>query len=250
MRHPNRAEIVRAAPLIDLEVGSDGRTVTAYAATFADPYPVRDFDGDYDEIINRSAFNRTLSHGFRGRVQPLFNHGMTVHSTPSEKWSSPLGVPLEIRAEPKGLLTVTRYSKLPHAEEALELIREGAITAQSFRGPIIRSTRGRTGGNGRPVIERMELGLRDYGPSPFAANVGAEIVAVRSNVITEHLDALGDLSEEERAELARQLLAHGTADEAPAEQTEATPPAEEAPDPGSSTDLLELAAAQRRRRRI
>jgi HK97 family phage prohead protease len=247
MRREDRAEIVRAVPLLDMEVGADGRTVTALAATFGDPYAVRDFDGDYDEVINRAAFNRTLSHGFKGRVQPLFNHGMTVHQTPSEKWSSPLGVPLDIRAEPRGLLTVTRYSKLPHAEEALTMIIDGAITAQSFRGPIIRSTRGRLSAGGRPMIERMELGLRDYGPAPFAANVGAQILAVRSQVITEHLDALGDLSEEERAELARMLLAHGTAEEAPADTTETTPLAEEAPDPATD-DLLELAAAQRRRR--
>lgn len=247
MTNQQRAEIERAVPLIDLEVGSDGRTVTALAATFNDPYPVSDMDGDYDETINRSAFKRALSHGFTGRVQPLFNHGRTIAGTPSDKWSSPLGVPLEIRSEPNGLLTVTRYSKLPHADEALELIKDGAITAQSFRGPIFRSSSARRGPDGRITIERLELGLRDYGPAPFAVNTGASILAIRSEVITERLELLADLSPEERAELARML--NGTAEEAPAtEETETTPLAVEAPDPGSSTDLLALAAANRRRR--
>lgn len=245
---PQRREIERAVPLIDLDVGADGRTVTAYAATFADPYPVFDeYDGDYDEIINRAAFKRTLGMGTAGRVQPLFNHGRTLAGTPSDKWSSPLGVALDIRAEPKGLLTVTRYSQLPHAEEALQLIKDGAITAQSFRGPIFRSNTKR-GLDGRLLIERMELGLRDYGPAPFAVNTGAAILAVRSEIVAERLEALSDLSDEERAELAR-MLALGTAEMAPAEEEETPPPpAEEAPDPGSSVDLLALAAAQRRRR--
>ena len=249
MNNAHRAEIVRAVPLLDIEVGGDGRTVTAYAATFDDPYPVSDFDGDYDETIARAAFNRTLGMGFAGRVQPLFNHGRTLAGTPSDKWTSPLGVPLEIKAEARGLLTVTRYSKLPHADEALELIRDGAITAQSFRGPIFRSRRTGTTSDGRPVIERQELGLRDYGPAPFAVNNGAAMLAVRSEVLAERLEALGEgLTDEERAELAR-MLTTGTVIETPADtQTETTPPAEEAPDPGSSPDLLELAAAQRRRR--
>lgn len=245
-----RPEIVRAVPLLDLDVDLDGRTVTAYAATFGDPYPVSDFDGDYDEIIHRSAFNRTLKAGVAGRVQPLFNHGRTIAGTPSDRYSMPLGVPLEVKAEPKGLLTVTRYAKTDLADEVLELIREGAITAQSFRGPIYRSAATRIGPDGRATIERLELGLRDYGPAPFAVNTGASILAVRSEIVAERLEALGDLTDEERAELAR-MLVNGTALEAPAtpEDTQGTPPADEAPaDPGSSLDLLSIEAAQRRRK--
>lgn len=248
---PERRTIVRAAPLLDMQVAPDGRTVTAYAATFGDPYRVFDeWDGEYDEIINRAAFNRTLSQGFAGRVQPLFNHGMTLDMTPSEKWMSPLGVPLDIKAESKGLLTVTRYSKLPHAEEALQLIKDGAITAQSFRGTIFRSMSPRRGISGRQMIERTELGLRDYGPAVFASNNNAAILAVRSQVISERLEALEDLTEEEKTELAR-LLTEGTPDTAdapvddPPKPDEPTPAAEEAPDP--DVDLLALAAAQRRR---
>lgn len=249
-----RPEIVRAAPLLDLEVGSDGRTVTAYAATFGNSYPVSDEYGVYDEIINRAAFDRTLGMGFSGRVQPLFNHGRTLEGTPSEKWMSPLGVPLDIRAETKGLLTVTRYSKLPHAEEALQLIKDGAITAQSFRGSVFRSSSPRRGANGRTTIERTELGLRDYGPAVFAVNDRAGFVAIRSEVLADRLAELGDdLTDEERTELAR-LLTEGTHGTAPApaadppapEVDETTPPAEEAPDPDVA--LSELVAAQRRRR--
>lgn len=254
---PDRQIIERAVPLVDLEVGGeDGRTVTAYAATFGEAYGVVDFDGDYDEVINRSAFDRTLSHGIAGRVQPLFNHGRTLAGTPSDRYSMPLGTPVSVTAEAKGLLTVTRYAKTDLAEEVLELIRSGAITAQSFRGPIYRSRHSVVAGRDR--IERVELGLRDYGPAPFAVNTSAQILAVRSALLAERLETLGDLTDEERAELAAALATPGTPTE-PADESappEGSPaptdtleePAGTAPPAGPSIDTLALEAAQRRRR--
>lgn len=251
-----RPVIERSVPLVDMDVAADGRTVTAYAATFGERYAVSDFEGDYDEIISRSAFNRTLKAGFVGRVQPLFNHGRTIAGTPSDRYSMPLGVPVAIRAEPKGLLTVTRYAKTDLADEILELIREGAITAQSFRGDIYRSKR--TGGFGaRPTIERLELGLNDYGPAPFVVNHSAEILAVRSQIIAERLDQLSDLTDEDKAELARLLIDPGTPDEPADEPLDQDPPTpdtqpetapDEAPPDGPSIEALTLEAAQRRRR--
>src|SRR5512139_873746 len=41
----------------------DGRTVEAYAAMFDQPYEVRDQFGHYMEVIDRAAFNRTLTNG-------------------------------------------------------------------------------------------------------------------------------------------------------------------------------------------
>lgn len=239
--------ITRAAPIIDIEIqrGGDGRTVTAYAATFDDPYEVRDEHGHYEEQINRAAFNRVLGRGI-AQVQVLFNHGRTIGGTPSEKFSMPLGVPLSITAEPRGLLTVTRYSKTALADETLELIAEGAIRAQSFRGPIFDTKARGMGQRGLPVLERMALGLLEYGPAPFAVNAGAEMLAVRS------LDQLVDeLTEEERAELAR-ILAQSPHQEPgsdapsgglePGQQPGDTPPA---PDTDTPQRLREQ--AQRRR---
>lgn len=239
--------ITRSAPLIDIEIerSGDGRTVTAYAATFDDAYEVRDQHGHYEEKINRAAFNRFLGRGI-GQVQVLFNHGRTIAGTPSEMFSMPLGVPVSITAEPRGLLTVTRYSKTPLADQTLELIDSGAIRAQSFRGPIIDTKPRGVGSNGLQVLERMALGLIEYGPAPFAVNNGAEMVAVRS--LTEMVD---DLTDEERAELAR-ILAQSPHQEPgsdapsdglePGQQPGDTPPA---PDP---INYLLLEQAQRRRR--
>lgn len=242
-----RLEIARALPLHDVDVKSDGRTVVAYVAMFDDPYEVYDEEGHYFEQINRAAFNRTITPE-RIAAVPLFNHGKTLYGTPSERYSMPLGTPIEIRAETRGLLTVTEYLNTPLADEVLEGIRSGAIRSQSFRGPIMRS---RIMGqhNGLRLVERGELGLKDYGPCLFPVNVNAEIVGVRSQALVEQLR---ELTPEEREELLAQVT--GTpdlGDEAvpPAtEDTQQEPAADAAPPAGPSLEVIEAQAAARRRR--
>lgn len=191
---------------ISIQRSGDGRTVEAYAAIFESPYEVRDQHGHYMEVIDRSAFNRTLNNG-GPRAVCLFNHGLTVLGTPSDAYSVPIGTPLEIRADAKGLFTVTRYNAGPDADRILEAIRNQAIRAQSFRGRIFRSTPDRVpmarAGAALPTVTRLELGLTDYGPTPVPVNAGAEILAVRS--LTALATDLAGLSADERAELAEMI---------------------------------------------
>jgi phage head maturation protease len=161
------------------------------------------------EEIERSAFNRTLSHGTALRSAVcLYNHGFSASGNPDMLGSVPLGTPLEIRAEPKGLLTVTRYNKTALADSVLEAIRNGDIRSQSFRGRIHRSTPDRVprvrAGQALPTVVRHELGLSDYGPTPFAVNAAAEIVAVRST--TEIQAALDHLADDVRDEVLRKYV--------------------------------------------
>jgi HK97 family phage prohead protease len=170
---------------------STGRLVEAYAAVFNSPAEISDFEGHYTEEIDPAAFNKVLADigrsraGF-GKVKVMYNHGMTIHGTPSERGSMPIATPVEIRPESRGLLTVARYSDTPFADEVLENIRNGAITAQSFTGRIVRSDpqlrrgdRHRPRGGQLPRVRRTELGLKEFGPTPFEAYSGAEIVGVR-----------------------------------------------------------------------
>ena len=178
--------IVRAA-----QGDSTGRLVEAYAAVWNQPAEIQDFEGHYVEEIDPAAFNKVVadlsrSRGGFGKVKVMYNHGMTIHGTPSERGSMPIGTPVEIRPETRGLLTLTRYSETPFADEVLENIRNGAITAQSFTGRIVRSDpQLRRGGRHRPRngqltrVRRTELGLKEFGPTPFEAYSGAEIVGVR-----------------------------------------------------------------------
>lgn len=201
-----RLEITRAVPLLDYEISrsGDGRTVIAYAATFGNPYEVRDNHGHYDEMINRSAFNKVLARpGALDRVQVYFNHGMTIHGTPSERYSMPIGVPEEIKPDGRGLLTRTRYAKTPLGDEVLQLWHDGAIRAQSFVGAIYDRPRPTAGPNGRPLIERMQLGLSEYGPTPSAINADAGLVALRSQLLDR---PAAELNPQERRELAAYLI--------------------------------------------
>lgn len=240
-------EIRRVVPLLDYEIdrSGDGRTVIAYAATW-DPYPVMDAEGDYDELINPTAFNRTIGRGI-ANVAVHYNHGMTLWGTPSDRYAAPVGVPVEIKPDARGLLTTTRYANTDLGEEMLQLWRDGAIKAQSFRGTVYRSAAPRRGENGRIVRERLEMGLREYGPTPNPANAAAGLVAVRSQLLTE----VSALSPEERRELATLLADSSAPDprEAPTSTPADEPPVEmpAAVDPSVFHQLHASIAARRRR---
>src|SRR5262249_52282785 len=113
-------EIRRMIPVEDARIirraqGGDGRTVEAYATVFNQQAEIQDQMGHYFEVIDPAAFNRRLaearraSGGLAGEIKVVFNHGMTRQATPSDRWSLPAGVPLDIRPDSRGLLTVTRY---------------------------------------------------------------------------------------------------------------------------------------------
>ena len=198
----------RVFALDDIQISrsGDGRTVEAYAATFGNPYEVKDQHGHYNEVIERGAFNRTLQGAGRNAMC-VYNHGMTIHGTPDGMASLPLGKPLEIKPDGKGLLTITRYNDGPWADSVLASIRNGDIKAQSFRGQIYRSSpngavpRRRKLTDSLPTVTRHELGLTDYGPTPSAVNETSAIVAVRS--AADILEAIQFLDADEREELLR-----------------------------------------------
>lgn len=229
----------RTYPLDDIQIqrSGDGRTVEAYAAMFEAPYEVRDEHGHYMEAIDRAAFNRTLNGGAGRNAMCLYNHGRNLEGKPDSLASIPLGSPLEIRPDGRGLLTVTRYNKGPYTDQVLESIRNGDIKAQSFRGRIVRSSpNGRVPrsryGTPLPTVTRHELGLTDYGPTPIPVNLDAEIVAVRSvrDLITE----LQELDADEREELLRSLnLDESTHDGDPDNEDEDDDPDEDVDEPAT-----------------
>lgn len=244
----DRLVITRTVPLLDYEVKGDGRTVIAYAATFGDLYEVVDSDGHYDEELNPKAFNHAIKLGAVRSAQVFYNHGLDLWGHPSDRYSVPVGVPEEIRADGRGLLTVTRYASTDLGEEILQLWRDGAIRGQSFRGAVYQSRSKGMGPNGRPIIERLQLGLREYGPTPHPANQSAGLVAIRSQLLDQVREHLDELTPEERRELSSLLaespaLGDDTLIGAPPDTAQAVDGVGE----GQSLDLLELANANRRR---
>lgn len=200
---------------ISIRSGGDGRTVVAYAAMFGVEAEINDQDGHYIETIARTAFDRTIA-ARAGKISVFYNHAKTMYGTPSERFSMPLGLPLEITPDAKGVLTVTRYNNNPLADEVLESIRNGDITGQSFSGKAIRSQRTRNRSGGLDAIVRNEMSLLEYGPTPMPAYKEAAIMGVRSE---ELAIALRSLSVDERTHLFEILGSTPAPSEEPAAGT-------------------------------
>jgi HK97 family phage prohead protease len=166
--------------------------VEAYAAVFNHRAEVMDQDGHYQETIAPASFAKTIADkGTRFGV--LFNHGRTIDGTPSDMGTMPIGVPLEVRTDDRGVFTVTRYLENPLADQVLEAITSGAIRAQSFSGRFMRSIRSWPEGRARaalPLITRHEVDMREYGPAVFAAYGGAEILGTRAEQFVRQLLAV------------------------------------------------------------
>lgn len=230
---------------ISIRAGGDGRTVVAYAAVFNVRAEIRDQDGHYYETIAPGAFDKTLSEGARN-IQVFYNHGKTLYGTPSERASLPLGTPEEMRADERGLFTVTRYNRTALADEVLESIRNGDIRGQSFSGRFMpgrsQRTRGRDGE--LDTIVRSEVALREYGPTPLPAYAEAAIVGVRMEDLAETIQSL------EPRELARLMEILGTS------RNLGTPPPDDGaaltgtPSPNDTPALGHLSGPSSKERRL
>jgi HK97 family phage prohead protease len=173
--------ISRWLPVEDMEikrVDRKGREVTAYAAVFGMPAEIVDKHGHYWEEINGTAFNRTLSHGIQ-RVQVFYNHGYDLTGKPNMLGAVPIATPREIRPDGKGLITRAYYNDSELADAVLAGWEGGQIKGQSFTGRVYDSRKkGRRGQIDH--IERMELGLKEFGPTYAPAYEDAGLLAIRS----------------------------------------------------------------------
>jgi phage head maturation protease len=210
-RSESLAPYFRSFPLEDIHIRSsgDGRTVEAYAAVFGIPAEVRDQDGHYMEEIDPAAFNKAISDAApqgsrRGwKVGVFYNHGMTIHGTPSERGAMPVGVPLEITADSRGLKTVTKYHRGEFCDEILDRIREGSLPGYSFTGNFRRSQplvpRGGFRPNFRtgelPHVRRTESTLVEYGPTPMPIYEGAAVTAMRADSLLGAMAANPELAQ-------------------------------------------------------
>ena len=231
----------------------DGRTVEAYAAVFNSPARVRDQDGEYEEVLDPSAFNRTLEHRRRakgGAAFPvLFNHGQTLFGTPSERYSVPIGVSEEVRADGNGLFTRSRFHRTQAADEVLEAIKDGSITGYSFRGEFLRSDplvphggfrKGR--GGELKTVHRTEMTLDEYGPGTFPVYAGAEITGVRAATLLSRFTP-------DEADRLVELFRSGTPVDSPDDGTpsEEDPAADDPPEGHSTRSLRQELQAERAR---
>ena len=189
--------VTRTYPLVDLHIrtraqGGDGRTVEAYAAVFNVESEIQDQDGHYLERNDAHAFDKTLASRQGRDVFCLYNHGRTLLGTPSDMWSVPLGEVLNVRADSKGLLTLTRYNTDDASQRILEAIRSGSVKGMSYTGVFLQSDPAPDSRFGEympnergdlTVVTRKEIALIEYGPTPIPAFAEAAIVGVRTREV-------------------------------------------------------------------
>lgn len=104
-------DVLRASALEDATIRSDGdgRTVEVYAAAFGVPAEIRDQDGHYFEELARTSFNKTIADKGTG-FGVFYNHARTIYGTPDGALLQPIGVPLEVSTDERGVFTATATS--------------------------------------------------------------------------------------------------------------------------------------------
>ncbi len=176
----------------------DGLTLEGYGAVFDSPTRIDSWEGQFDEIIARGAFAKTLKE----RTPVIqFDHGH--HPLVG---SIPIGSPEVIREDDHGLYVKARLHDNWLTQPVRDAIASGAIDGMSFRFSVVKEQVDESGDT--PVRTVQEVKLYEVGPVVFPA-YEATSVGVRSREIAAILsdpNALGDL--------ARALVLGTTPDEA------------------------------------
>jgi HK97 family phage prohead protease len=162
------------------DIEAEGRTIIGRAFRWNHPSRVRDPGSQpYLEEFSRTSVDVTLRQ--RPTAPLLRDHDL----------KSVLGVTTFERSA-EGLLTVSKLSNIREADEALELVNDGALRSQSVRFRAFQSGY-RNSPDGRVTV-RKEIGIRELSllPTGFGAHEDAEVLSVRSEQSTPRLDALAD----------------------------------------------------------
>lgn len=149
---------IKSFELKDVEV--EERTFTGYAAAYGN----EDSDGD---IIQMGAFSESLMNDFpRNKIKILWQH----------KSSEPIGLPVEMREDERGLYVKGKISKTDRGDEAMELLRDGVIDSMSV-GFMIAKDGYEYNDDGKRVIKRGRL--MEFSLVTFPANEQAVVQSVK-----------------------------------------------------------------------
>lgn len=178
------AEITREfTPDLEVRASGDGRTIAGIVVPFETPARVSDGGPAYDEMFRMGAFAKTIAE--RGDRVKLLSQHMAGRN--------PLGRATMLREDVAGLYGEFKVSKTRDGDDALELVRDGALDSFSVGfAPVKHVKEGKT-------VVRTEVALREASLVTFPAYADARISAVRA------LDILESLTEAERQELITAL---------------------------------------------
>ncbi len=128
----------------------------------------------HESIIEKGAFTKTLREN-RARVKVLWQHDS----------NEPIGKPLEMKADEKGLFVKGKISNTTRGRDALTLLRDEVITELSFGFDTIQDKWE------KGVRHIKEVRLWEFSPVTWASNDLALITSVRQrfNIETKDFDA-------------------------------------------------------------
>lgn len=196
-------------PDLEVRAAGGGRTITGIVVPFDRVARVSDGGPAYDEMFRKGSFAKTIAER-GGRVKLLSQHNSS---------SNPLGRATMLREDAAGLYGEFQVSKTRDGDDALELVRDGALDSFSVGfAPVNHVTE-------KGVTVRTEVKLREASLVTFPAYEGALVTGVRSA-----LDALANLTPAERAELIAALNLRSTTP-AGSESTDTPPGAVTPPEP-------------------
>ena len=183
MKKDNVMEI-KAIGFDDSQVDMVERTFKGYASTFGNVDEVGD-------IIEAGSFAKSIQErGPNGtkQIKVLWQH------------DEPLGMPIVMQEDSKGLYVEAKISKTRLGDEALELMRDGVVDRMSigFSIPSGKAVWDEALG----VRKIKEVKLFEFSPVTFPANEMAVVTGVKNLQLIRQLASGGKLSKEELKALA------------------------------------------------
>lgn len=152
----------------EVKLNESKRTVEGYASTFGN----KDLVGD---IVTQGAFKKTIRER-ADKIKLLWQH------------YDPLGKPLHIEEDSKGLLVEAYISKTSLGNDALELVKDGVIDAFSIGYDVIQDEYKQAD----QTRLLKELKLHEFSLVTFPANPEAAVSGIKS--YSEFTNALRDAS--------------------------------------------------------
>lgn len=174
-------DFLRTVAVVDLE--ADGRNLHGHAVELERDYDVSDPGrGRYRERHARTSFNKSLAdRGRDGRWPLLMHHPFAPGSRTSPV---PLGA-VRYFVDGGRLAFHARASATRDADEALELVRDGALRDVSIGA---REVAARTLRDGKgPYLYRTESALRELSlaPTGFGQYADAKVLEVRATALDD-----------------------------------------------------------------
>ena len=163
--------LTRTSPAdLEIRADGDGRTVFGVVVPYNSPADIVEARGAYRETFARGAFNGQLADPAAiGRVRLLSQHQRDREPV----W----GARVELRDDAAGLIGAFKVAKTQAGDEALELVRDGALDA--FRSGSDRSTT--TGTVAVPKWSAAAAQIREASSVTFPAYADALVAGVRAS---------------------------------------------------------------------